>query len=713
MKRTLKIAQLLLVAAFTLLACQITGVATPSVSNTQAAGPTAQAVTVTAPASAPTSSAATPVPPNTYVNEENGVSIQHPRGWIVKNPDSGSSELMDFLSPDSSVQSALYVMGAESNDTPESAAKQLNTEVLTGLTNIVTISDAAFPFADGTQGWMIVSTADLDQGRQIKVGVTIGLHGARTYMLLTFGLTDAYDYYEADINELSAGMKFMSPVVAGVARESALFLTGGESTNPREYDPATTHSSGDKLVFSGLVSFDPNLNLVPEIAESWDISPDGTVYTFHLRANAKFHDGRAVTAQDFIYSWERAADPATNSDTVLTYLGDIVGVKEMHEGKASFISGLKATDDRTLQVTIDAPKLYFPLKLTYPTAFVLDKKNVESGEEWYRKPNGTGPYKLTRWDSFQIMIYEANPDFYLGEPSIKTVVIQLYSGIGIRLYESGEIDMTGISTYDVPRALDPNDPLHADMHSAVDLCTSYIVFDVTKPPFDDPKVRQAFTMAFDRQKYLDVVYNGIGLPAVGLYPPALPGSSPDLKGLPYDPEQARKLLAGSKYGGAAGLPPIVFTDGGIGNDAGASAAAMAQMWQQNLGVTITIENLDPNNYSDLLYSGQHGQLFDYGWCADYPDPENFADALFHTGASQNLGNYSNPALDAILDQARTEQDVTKRIQLYQQAEQMIVEDAPALFTVHGISYVLVKPYVKGYVLTPIDVPLERYLSIER
>jgi oligopeptide transport system substrate-binding protein len=500
--------------------------------------------------------------------------------------------------------------------------------------------------------------------------------------------------------------------VAGVARESSLFLTGGESTNPREYDPATTHSSGDKMVFSGLVSFDPNLNLVPEIAESWDISPDGTVYTFHLRANAKFHDGRAVTAQDFIYSWERAADPATNSDTVLTYLGDIVGLKEMHEGKASSISGLKAIDDRTLQVTIDAPKLYFPLKLTYPTAFVVDKKNVESGEEWYRQPNGTGPYKLTRWDSFQIMIFEANPDFYLGEPSIKTVVIQLYSGVGIRLYESGEIDMTGISTYDVPRVLDPNDPLHADMHSAVNLCTSYIVFDVTKPPFDDLKVRQAFTLAFDRQKYLDVVYNGIGLPAAGLYPPALPGFSSELKGLSYDPEQARKLLAESKYGGATGLPPIVFTDSGIGNDAGASAAAMAQMWQQNLGVTITIENLDPNNYSDLLYSGQHGQLFDYGWCADYPDPENFADALFHTGASQNLGNYSNPALDAILDQARTEMDVTKRIQLYQQAEQMIVDDAPALFTVHGISYVLVKPYVKGYVLTPIDIPLERYLSIQ-
>jgi oligopeptide transport system substrate-binding protein len=699
MKRIFKITQLLLVMTMLLLACQVSGTATPAISGTQVA--------------APAGSTGTPIPRNTYVSDENGVSIHYPQGWTNPAPDSNSSALAAFQSSDSSVFSELYVQGANSGDTPESAAKQLNTEVLTGLEQIKTISDATFQLEDGTQGWMIVSTANLSSGEELKVSVMIGMHGSRVYLLMTYGLTSAYEYYESDINALAAGMKLYSPVIAGVSREEALFLAGSESTNPRAFDPATTHGSGDKLVYSGLVSFDPNLNIVPEIAESWDISGGGTVYTFHLRTNAKFHDGRAVTAQDFIYSWERAADPTTGSDTVLTYLGDIVGVKEMNDGKAKSISGLKALDDHTLQVTIDAPKPYFLLKLTYPTAFVLDKQNVKSGSEWYRTPNGSGPYKLVRWDSFSIKVYQANPDFYLGEPAIKNVVVQLYSGVGIRLYESNEIDMTGVSNYDVQRVLDPNDPLHADMHSAVDVCTSYIIFDVTKPPFDDPKVRQAFTMAFDRQKYLDVVYQGVGLPAVGLYPPALPGFNLDLKGLPYDPAQARQLLAESKYGSATGLPPIVFTDSGIGNDSSPSAAALAQMWEQNLGVTITIENLDPNKYSDLLFSGTHGQLFDYGWCADYPDPENFSDALFHTGAAQNLGNYSNPALDAILDQARVEQDLTERIQLYQQAEQMIVDDAPALFTVHDISYVLVKPYIKGYVLTPIDIPLERYLWIQR
>jgi oligopeptide transport system substrate-binding protein len=140
------------------------------------------------------------------------------------------------------------------------------------------------------------------------------------------------------------------------------------------------------------------------------------------------------------------------------------------------------------------------------------------------------------------MLYERNDDYYLEPPKIPYVIVQLFSGVGIRLYESDEIDVTGISNRDVPRFLDPKEPLSAELRSGVGLCTGYVVFDVKQPPFDDPKVRQAFTLAFDRQKYIDVVLHGIGLPANGLYPPGLPGYNADLKGLPYDPERARQLL---------------------------------------------------------------------------------------------------------------------------------------------------------------------------
>jgi oligopeptide transport system substrate-binding protein len=492
----------------------------------------------------------------------------------------------------------------------------------------------------------------------------------------------------------------------------SLVLAGGESSNPRDYDPATTHGTGDKLIYSGLVAFDPHLNLIPDLAETWTVSNDGMVYTFTLRSNATFHDGRPVTAQDVIYSWERAADPKTESDTVLTYLGDIVGIQEMYDGKTDHIRGLQALDEHRLQVRIDAPKPYFLLKLTYPTAFIVDQKNVASGADWMYRPNGTGPYKLIEWKRGQEIVYQAYKDFYLGRPGVPYVVVNIYAGIGTSLFESGDVDMAGIGLYSLDRFLDPAEPLHSQLYSSVDLCTNFVVFDTTRPPFDDIKVRQAFTEAFDRQRYIDVVMLGHALPAVGLYPPGLPGFDLSLQGLPFDPAAARQLLAKSKYGGPGGLPPIVYTDAGFGSSVNPDVAALAQMWKQYLGVIIQIENIEPNFYLDETYAGHHGQLLGGGWCADYPDPENFADVLFYSGSQQNNSGLYDASLDRLLETARVERDVNKRIQMYQQAEREIVFDAPVLFTVHSLSYMLVKPYLKGFVLTPIDVSFERYMWID-
>ena len=496
------------------------------------------------------------------------------------------------------------------------------------------------------------------------------------------------------------------------SRSQTLVLAGGESSNPREYDPATTHGSGNKMVFSGLVAFDPHLNLRPDLAETWDLSADGKTYTFYLHENAKFHDGRSVSAEDILYSLERALSPDLRSDTALTYLGDIVGAKEVATGQAEHISGIEVLDEHTLQITIDAPKPYFLLKLTYPTAFVVDKENVESGEEWYRTPNGTGPYRLIEWIPFEKISYEANRDFYLGAPSIQNVVYELYSGVGIRLYEAGDIDITGVSSYSLDRFLDPSESMSSELLTGVGLCTGYAVFDVTQPPFDDVKVRQAFSMAFNRQKYIDIVLKGTALPAIGVFPPGLPGFNIGLDGILYDPEGARQLLKESKYGSADNLPPIIYTDAGIGSYVSADVAAIVQMWEQTFDIKITVENLEPNFYYDQIYAGEHGQIFRGGWCADYPDPENFADVLFHSGSAQNNSGYSNLELDTLLEEARVEQDVNKRIEMYQKAEQIIVNDAPVLFTTHSLSYQLVKPYVKGYIFTPISVPIERYMWLE-
>jgi len=690
----------------------------PTSTSPTASPPTAPALTPKATATAPanfpprpTATLYTPSKPDpdVFTSADYGLRLRYPRGWSTQADKQNAGILTWFYSPGNEVAAALYVSPLAANQTLQSATDELRAGSLSGLKNLHVLSDEALTLADGRAAWTTTATATRQDGSDLKANVTATTKGSRVYSLLIFTDPAGYDTNANDIQALIGALHLEAPALYGIPRDQALVVEGGESTNPREYDPATAHG-GDRLVFSGLVSFDPQLKLIADLAGSWQIS-NGTVYTFTLRSDARFHNGRQVTAQDVIYSWERAADPKMNSDTVLTYLGDIVGVKEMRAGQAAHISGLKAIDAHTLQVTIDAPKPYFLLKLTYPTTFVVDRANVESGPEWYRAPNGTGPYRLARWDKFKVMLYERNDDYYLGPPAIPYIIVQLFSGESLRLYETGDVDLTGVGLYDIQRVLDPKDPLHADLVTGVSLCTGYIVFDVNQPPFDDPQVRQAFTLAFDRQKYIDVVLGGVGLPANGLYPPGLPGFNLNLKGLAYDPERARQLLAQSKYGGPQGLPPIVYTDGGAGSDVGRDVSALAQMWQQNLGVTLTVENLDPDKYLDQLDAGHHGQIFSGGWCADYPDPENFADALFHTGAQQNRGHYSNPQVDALLEQARTEADVTKRMNLYQQAEQLIVNDAPVLFTTHSLSYTLVKPYVKGYVQTPIAIPLERYLSL--
>ncbi len=185
---------------------------------------------------------------------------------------------------------------------------------------------------------------------------------------------------------------------------------------PITLDPAisadTTSHSYVMQIFSGLVRLDHELNIVPDIAESWEKSPDGKTYIFYLRQGVKFHSGREVEAADFKYSWERACDPDTGSGTAATYLGDIIGAKDMLAGRAEEISGVEVIGDYTLQVTIDAPKAYFLSKLAYPTAFVVDRANVESGEDWWREPDGTGPFKLKEWKGGQWLILERSQIYY-------------------------------------------------------------------------------------------------------------------------------------------------------------------------------------------------------------------------------------------------------------------------------------------------------------
>jgi ABC-type transport system substrate-binding protein len=643
-----------------------------------------------------------------WENPELGISLEHPRSWTARPGESEGVPLV--LLPDAQLVGVLVYAPMSAGDRLDEAANLIEQDLATNF-EAKQVSSRSLRLKGGQEVRLAEYSGRWEQVGEARIVAATTVHRGKLFSLIFLGAPEAVEDLWSDINDVIQSMTFSAPAVYGIPRDQALVLLGGESNNPREYDPAT--GSGDYLIFSGLVSFNPKMELVPELAERWQVSEDGTVYTFHLRKNARFHDGRAVTAHDIVYSWERAANPATESHTVLTYLGDIVGVKEMHEGKAGHISGLKIVDDHTLQVTIDAPKPYFLMKLTYAVAHVVDRNNVESGPDWYRTPNGTGPYRLVRWEPNKVRLYERYERFYLKPPAIRFVVVQLYAGTGLRLYETGDIDITGISRYDVDRVRDPAEPMSRELLEGVSMCTSMVTFDVKRPPFDDPRVRQAFALAVDRQRYVDIVARGAAIPARGLYPPALPGYNPALQALQFDPQLAQQRLAESRYGGPGNLPAIVFTASGFGSDVSPHVAALVDMWEKHLGVKITIENLEPDKYFDELHAGRHGHMFSEGWCADYPDPENFADALYHSHAQQNDSNYSNPQVDALLERARVERDVSQRIALYQQAEQMIVQDAPSVFLSHSLSFTLVKPYVRGYVLTPIAVPIERYLTLDR
>lgn len=495
----------------------------------------------------------------------------------------------------------------------------------------------------------------------------------------------------------------------GIDRDEAIVLVGGQ---PETLDPALTHSGADSplgSIFTGLVSLDTSLQVQPELAAGWEVDPDGTTYRFFLRRNALFHDGRPVTADDVIFSWERATDPETASDTASTYLGDIVGVPEKLLGEAEMISGLRAIDDYTLEVQIDAPKVYFLSKLTYPVASVVDRNNVAL-PDWQYEPNGTGPFTLKAWQDDEILILAANERYYLDPPAVKHVVYQMGAGIPLSLYEKDEIDLVGIGGSTLERAQDPNDLLADDLRIGVDMCTSFIGLNNRLPPFDDPLVRQALSFALDKERLIEGVYQGNALLATGVLPPGMPGFQNNLEAYPFDPKRARALLAQAGYADPADFPVVTYTTAGYGG-VGSLVTAVITMWQDNLGITIEPVLLEPFNYYSELYAGNMGHIFGYGWCADYPDPENFLDVLFHSSSSQNLSGYNNSAVDLLLEQARVEANVADRLAQYAEIERMIVADAPVVLTAHNLSALLVKPRLQGYVFTPLGVPQWHKLSL--
>ena len=529
--------------------------------------------------------------------------------------------------------------------------------------------------------------------------------------------------------------------------------TGGEFTrlfsDPPTLDPALTSDTSSAFVvievFSGLVTIDADLNIVPDIATRWDLSNGERTFTFHLRNDVKFHDGKPVTAHDFKFSMERALDPRTESTVADLYLNDIVGASAKLKGTANSVSGIRVLDDYTLEITIDAPKPYFLAKLTYSTAFVVDQENVESGPDWTSRPNGTGAFRLAEWEIGERIRLERN-DLYYKEPAhLDAVNLLLSGGVGMTMYENNEIDFTGVGLADIDRVLDPTEEINRDLQiTPPDYSVSYFGLNTQMAPFDDIKVRKALALAINKELIAEAVLSNLVVPAYGILPPGFPGHNQNLQGIRFDIEEAMRTLAESSYGrgdpaiaeqlmqadtalddesritalseasrmAAAKLPTIILSVPGGGGAVGLDTEVVLAIWQELLGVNVEVQQSEFATFLNDVDRRRY-QMFTLGWVADYPDPQNFLDILFHSESANNHTGFTNPEVDRLLEQARTEKDVETRISLYQQAEQLIVNDVPWIPRWYeGDRYILIKPHVKGYVLSPLPIPKLRFIYIE-
>lgn len=471
-----------------------------------------------------------------------------------------------------------------------------------------------------------------------------------------------------------------------------------------------------KQIFEGLVTYDKDLNIIPALAEKWEVSQDNLTYTFHLR-DTKFSNGDQCTASDFKWSYERVLNPKTKSERT-TFFDEIKGAKEYTAGQLAEVDGIKVIDEKTLAITLYEPSHLFLHKMTYATAYVVNKKIVESyqnNEEgadpnlkkglWFElEPVGTGAFKLTSWTRESKLELVPN-DLYWGEKaSIEKLEFPVIKEDSVRMqeYQAGNIDVF----YPIPDAnfeSVKNDPvLSKEIMQVKDLAIYYVGFVNKTPPFNNKKVRQAFNMAINRQDIIDKIFHGRHQLATGIIPNSMPQYSSLTDAYPFDPDQAKKLIEEAKKEGVVIPDKIIyaFNQGNVTHK-NVAESIQAQI-KGNLGVELQLEPVDWTPYLKGVDNGNY-PLFRLGWVADYPDPDNFLWLLLDSSNAGPKGGgafYNNPEFDKLVRDAKKEPDQAKRSEMYAKAEKIAMEDACWIPIAFQNSWLLVKPYISGYQRNP-------------
>jgi ABC-type transport system substrate-binding protein len=469
-------------------------------------------------------------------------------------------------------------------------------------------------------------------------------------------------------------------------------------------DPAvgydTASWSFEQAIFDTLVRYaDSSVELVPDLAQSWEISPDATRFTFHLRHDARFSNGRGVTSADVKYSIERVLRPATQSKGIEYYRG-IAGAEDFVAGRARDVRGILTPDPYTIIFQLSAPDPIFIHKLSMPFAAAVPREVAERwGADFSTHVVGSGPFRLANWRRGQYLVLTRNPYYFIpGKPRLDAVVEQV--GVGEELqwlkFEAGEIDISGIAPAEFPYVI--RTPRYQPLIlKSLGVSTQYMGINCQMPPFTDARVRRALNYAVDKHKLLALL-NGRGVVARGVLPPTMPGYAPDLAGYPYDPARAAQLLEAA--GVKRGLRPILWMR------ADQTELLLGQSIQQDLAKVGIDVRLKPVAWGPLLEAVRQPHTVELcllGWEADFPDPENFLQVLFARSqwGSNNDSFYYDPRVEELLARAEPIADLKQRFALYDQAEKIIVHDAPWVFLYHPANYVVRQPWVHNYQLNPI------------
>lgn len=453
-------------------------------------------------------------------------------------------------------------------------------------------------------------------------------------------------------------------------------------------------------LMEGLAWYDGKLNPKPNMA-TWTVSPDGKTYTYKLKSGLLWSDGAPLTAQHFWDSWERALNPKTASEYAY-FLFDVMGAKEYNEGKLKDSSklGIKVVDAQTFVVTLNKRAAYFATIPTFTVTFPIRKELIEKyGKNWTDagKMVVTGPFQLSEWKHDSKITMVPNPHYFGGKAKLEKITAYVVNEdtTAINMFESGKLHyVSRLPALEIDRL--KNNPAYKNSPY---LRGYYYGFNITKPPFNDVRVRRAFAHAIDRTQITSLLKGG-QIPTTSWVPKGMLGYEPSI-GLKFDVKKAKELLAEAGYPDGKGFPSITFMFD-TRDDNKLIAERLQAMWKKNLGIDLRVQNEDWKVYLSRLRSDAP-PMYRLGWGADYPDPDNFLN-LFTSYSGNNYTRWKNKDYDALIEKAASEATPAKRVAIYKKAQQLLTEEDTVIIPlfIDAIN-VLISPQAKNVELNAMDL----------